>query len=77
MVRFDSRDPIFDALSGQKSRQLNWSGESNLTMRGTSPVTPQAISDTSNIAGLGELLPGLQAKVAANPDDADLQILLT
>ena len=72
----NKRDPIFDALSGQTSPQPDWPGESNLAMRGASPVTQQAISDRSNVAGLGELLPGLEAKVVANPDDADLQVLL-
>ena len=72
----NKRDPIFDALSGQTSAQPGWSGQANFAVRGASPVTAQAISDTSNVAGLGELLPGLEAKVAANPDDADLQVLL-
>jgi cytochrome c-type biogenesis protein CcmH/NrfG len=73
----NKRDPIFDALSRQPSPRSGWSGEANFAMGGATAPTPQAISDTSNnVASLADLVPGLEAKVAANPDDADLQVLL-
>lgn len=69
-------DPIFDALSGLPHDPLRSSTSANISMP-NAPVAPlQAATDTPKVASLTELLPRLEAKVAAHPDDEDLQILL-
>ena len=45
------------------------------SMAGVKPSAP-ATADSSNAPGLGDLLPRLEAKVAANPGDTDGRILL-
>lgn len=59
------QDPIFDALTGPP-------GLADFSAPGLAPPK----TDTPKVASLRELLPRLEAKVATNADDADMQILL-
>jgi cytochrome c-type biogenesis protein CcmH/NrfG len=70
------RDPFVDVLLKWQSPPLRSSAylESGLARMPT--TLQQAALDTPGVASLNELLPGLEAKVAANPDDPDLQMLL-
>ena len=63
-VSTKKRDPIFDALSTPAS--VNWG------LPGSSPPA----TAMPRVASVSELLPRLEAKVLAKPDDAGLQILL-
>lgn len=65
-------DPIFDALSGRRSGPLALSTPAKFGM----PSSPSSAADMPSVASLSELLPRLEAKVAAQPRDPDLQILL-
>jgi cytochrome c-type biogenesis protein CcmH/NrfG len=65
-------DPIFAVLSGLQDDSPGWSALPRFDL----PGVPRDADHAPQVASLAELLPGLEAKAAANPDGADLQILL-
>ena len=62
-------DPVFNMLSGS-------TGSSPAHMNLASTTTSSSSAETPRVASLSALLPRLEAKVVAEPDDVDLQILL-
>lgn len=62
-------DPVFNVLSGS-------AGSSPAHANPASTTTSSSTTEMPKAASLSALLPRLEAKVVAEPDDADLQILL-
>lgn len=64
-----------DAPAGLISRDSGWAERSGVSVAGAK-TSPHQGNDTPMVASLRSLLPKLEAKVAANPNDIGQQILL-
>lgn len=71
-----NEDPIFHALKGQSHAPLGSPQPARANMLDSPATQSRAAADMPKVASLSELLPRLEAKVAATPNDAELQILL-